>query len=95
MRAARATQLRCRATVAFSGFPGMARFNGSLQRLAVPALGLVELVGWMGRVGWEGGWIPVPAWTRSSEKMRLKLKWLAIDVAWIACKGKRSRVDKL
>ena len=67
MRAARATQLRCGATVAFSGFPGMARFNGSLQRLAVPALGLVELVGWMGRVGWEGGWIPVPAWTCSSE----------------------------
>ena len=30
----------------------MARFDGSLRRLALPALGLVELAGWMGRVGW-------------------------------------------
>ena len=36
----------------------MARFDGSLRRLALPALGLVELAGWMGRVGWEPRVVP-------------------------------------
>ena len=52
----------------------MARFDGSLRRLALPALGLVELAGWMGRVGWEGGWSPGPAWTQ------IPIQWVIASI---------------
>ena len=75
----------------------MARFNGSLQRLAVPALGLVELGGWMGRdVGWTGkaGGPGDPHGPDPVGDRKYK-SGAAEHVAWFACKGKCRRVDKL
>ena len=76
--------------------------HGSIQWLVAKArftrFGLVELVGWMGRVGWEGG----QSGTRGTrmdplEWMVLKMikAGLVEHVAWIACKGKRSRIGTL
>ena len=75
----------------------MARFDGSLRRLALPALGLVELAGWMGRVGWEGGWVDaLMSYVARVTDMLEVNKWgLAVNLAWFARKGKRRRVDKL
>ena len=88
------------ARVVLAGVPparpaSMARFDGSLRSLALPTLGLVELAGWMGRVGWEGGWSPGPAWIRDPVGDRKYKSGAAEHVAWVARKGKCSRVDKL